>query len=366
MIENHGMVYRPARESPKAEAGMALLRGCLIGCGYVSQFHLEGWARQRLGRLVAVCDLDLARAQRACQHGVCTAYTDPREMLEREKPDFVEICTRPESHLTLIRLAAELGVHVLCQKPIAPTLGELIEMTRVCEQAGVRFMVHENFRWRGWYSRMKAELDGGRPRQPFRMGLTMHDQRCLQAGGLDSQPYFFDYPRLILYEIGPHAIDLARYFFGDPERVQCVTQHLGPQRGEDVALVTLWFPGRRVAMLDLSWATAARNTRPEWGLHDTWIEAAGGTMRTTLEGQLLWQPVEGPPELLHVPIDPNPMVEGYANTQTHFLERLQSGQPFVTDGHDSFKTMQTIFAAYDSAERGEVIDLHLDGTEGKR
>jgi predicted dehydrogenase len=336
------------------------LRGCLIGCGYVSQFHLEGWARQKLGRLVAVCDLDEAKAKAACRHGVCTAYTDVREMLEREKPDFVEICTRPESHLPLVRFAAEHGVHILCQKPIAPTLDELREMIAVCDRAKVRFMVHENFRWRSWYLRMKAELDAGRVGTPFRLGLTMHDQRCLAPNGLADQPYFFDYPRLILYEIGPHAVDLARYMFGDAERVFCTTQRLGPQRGEDVAHVTLWFPGGRVALLDLSWATAARNTRHAWGLHDTWIEGTKGTLRTTIEGQVEWLPVSGAAELLPVTIDPHPMVEGYANTQTNFLECLISGQRFATDGEDTLKTMEIIFAAYESAAHGEVKELRSD------
>src|SRR5437867_4097048 len=156
-------------------------------------------------------------------------------MLERERPDFVEICTCPESHLSLIRLAAEHGVHVLCQKPIAPTLDELREMVAVCEQACVRFMVHENFRWRRWNLRLKEELDAGRLGTPFRLCLGMHDQRCLKPDGLADQPYFFDMPRLILYEIGPHAIDFARFLFGEPERVFAVTKHSGAQRGEDQA-----------------------------------------------------------------------------------------------------------------------------------
>ena len=63
---------------------MPNLRGALIGCGYVSQFHLEAWTRQSLGRLVAVCDLDSERAKAACRHGVCTAYTDAAEMFAVE------------------------------------------------------------------------------------------------------------------------------------------------------------------------------------------------------------------------------------------------------------------------------------------
>jgi predicted dehydrogenase len=333
------------------------LKGCLIGCGYVSHFHLEGWARQKLGKLVAVCDLDLSRAQAACKYGVCTAYTNAQEMFDRERPDFVEICTRPESHLALVKLAAKNGLHVLCQKPIAPSLAELEEMIQVCDQAGVRFMVHENYRFRSWYKRMKAELDGGRLGHVFRLGLTMHDQRCLLPDGLKEQPYFFDYPRLILYEIGPHAIDLARWLMGEPHTVFCVTQRLGPQRGEDVALLTLFYPEGRVGVLDLSWATAGRNARPVWGLHDTWLEGSAGTLRTTSDGQLDWFPVGGTPETLAVTIDPDPMVEGYANTQTNFLECLASGARFATDGPDTLRTMKVIEAGYASAATGSPVRL---------
>src|SRR6516165_9439557 len=334
---------------------MSSFKGCLIGCGYVSQFHLEGWTRQKRGGLVAVCDLDEAKATAARKFGVCTAYTDAALMLQREKPDFVEICTRPESHLTLVRLAAENGVHVLCQKPIAPTLGELEEMIAICKRADVRFMVHENFRWRSWYLRMKAELSSGNLGTPFRLGVEMHDQRCLKQNGLADQPYFYQMPRLILYEIGPHAIDLARYLFGEPYQVFATSQRLGVQAGEDVVHMTLWYPEGRIGLLDMSWCTAGRDTRSEWGLHHTWIEGTNGTLRTRIDGQLEWFAVGQPGRVLAVPIDPDPMVAGYAMTQAHFLECLETGEPFCTDGDDTLRTMKIIFAGYASAESKQVV-----------
>src|SRR5262249_13654275 len=140
---------------------MPVLRGALIGCGYVSQFHLRAWTQQTRGRLVAVCDTDRSRAQAACAHGVCTAYASAAELFAGERLDLVEICPRRESHLPLVRLAAAHGVAVLCQKPAAPRLDELYEMTAVCARADVRLMIHENFRWRAWYLRLKEELDHG-------------------------------------------------------------------------------------------------------------------------------------------------------------------------------------------------------------
>ncbi len=334
-----------------------MLRGCLIGCGYVSQFHLRAWARQNLGKLVAVCDLDENKAAAAARQTGATAYADAAEMFKHQRPDFVEICTRPESHLPLARLAAERGIHVLCQKPIAPSLEQLDEMVAACRQSGIRFMVHENYRWRSWFLKMKEEMQAGRLGQVFRLSHAMHDQRCLMPNGLADQPYFAAMPRLILYEIGPHAVDVARWLFGEPQRLFAVNQRIGPQRGEDVVHLTLWFPQGRMAYLDLSWATAGRNTRPEWGLHDTWIEGDKGTLRTRSDGQLEWFPVGAPSEVLPVQIDPDPLVECYARTQAHFLECLQSGQRFATDGEDTRNTMRVVFAGYESAEKQWPIDL---------
>jgi predicted dehydrogenase len=335
---------------------MPRLHGALIGCGFVSRFHLDAWSRQQRGRLVAVCDLDLERARAACAYGVCTAYADAAEIFARERLNFVEICTRPESHLPLVRLAAAHGIHVLCQKPAAPSLAELEEMIATCARSGVRLMIHENFRWRSWYLRMKEEMLRGTVGRPFRLRLAMHDQRCLQTDGLKDQPYFAHMPRLILYEIGPHAIDLARYFFGEPEWLTCVTQKIGTQQGEDVALVTLGFPGR-TAVLDLSWATATHASRPQWGLFDTGLEGDAGTLHVDLQGQLCLDRPGSASEVLPVPVSDDPLVDGYAATQAHFLECLERDVPFATDGPDTLRTMRLVFAAYDAADRKEIIRL---------
>jgi predicted dehydrogenase len=339
---------------------MSQLRGALIGCGYVSGFHLRAWTQQVRGCLVAVCDRELPKAQAARAHGICAAYAEAADLFARERLDFVEICTRPEAHLPLVRLAAEHGVSVLCQKPAAPRLDELAEMTALCAQAGVRLMIHENFRWRAWYLRMKEEMQRGTVGRPFRLRLAMHDQRCLRAGGLDLQPYFADMPRLILYEIGPHAIDLARFFFGEPEWLSCVTHHVGRQRGEDVALVTLGYP-ERTAVLDLSWATASCHSRPEWGLFDTWLEGDGGSLHVERDGQLRLDHADGTARTLPVPIGKDPLVDSYAATQAHFLEGLETGAPFCTDGPDTLRTMGLVFTAYRAAEHRQVVQLPSDG-----
>jgi predicted dehydrogenase len=332
-------------------------RGGLIGCGFVSRLHVAAWGRQTLGRLAAVCDVDAERAAAVGRSAGVPAYHDAAEMFRRERLDVVEVCTGPGSHLPLTRLAAEHGVHVLCQKPAAPTLADLDAMIAACDAAGIRLMIHENYRWRPWNVRLRDEVLAGRVGTPARLVIHVHDQRCVRPGGLADQPYFAAMPRLILYEVGPHVIDFARWLLGEPARVFAVTRRVGPQAGEDMAAVTLEFPGGAVTQLDLSWATAARAGRPEWGLFETWVDGDRGTLRTRPDGQLQWSPADGPCEVLPVAVGDDPLTGCYTATQAHFLERLRSGEPFATDGRDTRRTMRGVFAAYESAERGQPVDL---------
>lgn len=337
------------------EQGRAFLGG-LVGCGYVSQFHLEGWRRQTQGKLAAVCDLDAERAAAAADRfDIHHWYCDARTMFQNQRLDFVEICTRPESHEKLIELAAEHGVHVLCQKPIASDLATIDRMIDTCRTHGVRLMVHENWRFRPWVVRLVEEVRRGTVGVPLRLRMNAHDFRCLAPGGLDEQPYFAHMPRLILFEMGPHLVDVARQLFGEPDTVFCCTNRFGAQAGEDAAHLVLRFRGGQTAMLDLCWATAGHpDDRPAWGLNETVLEGTGGTIRTTRDGDLLLQHPDGSSDLLAVGCSADPRLDSYARTQEHFLECLATGAPFATDIEDNRRAMAILFAGYRSAATGRV------------
>src|SRR5882724_96991 len=95
----------------------APLRCGLIGCGFFAQFHIDAWRRMPGVEMAAVADPDLDRAR----HAAPRAYSTAEEMLDTEQLDFVDIATRPDSHLRLVRLAASRKIPAICQKPMAPT-----------------------------------------------------------------------------------------------------------------------------------------------------------------------------------------------------------------------------------------------------
>ena len=274
------------------------LRGALIGCGYVSQFHLEGWSRVPDARLVAVCDMDRERLERASERvPEARCYTEAARLFDHEEDlDFVEICTQAESHRELVELAARHGVHVLCQKPAALARSDFRAMIDACITAGVRLMIHENWRFRPWYRGLRDEIDAGLIGRPIRLRISHHDARALRPDGLAAQPYLATMRRLILMDMGCHLVDTARYLIGEVQTVSATIGRYGRSTaGEDVAMLALYFAGGALGLLDLSWCTSPDGARPEWALNPTVIEGTDGTVRLMTDGSLEWTSPDRPP-----------------------------------------------------------------------
>src|SRR5215831_14890715 len=118
------------------------MRGAIIGCGYFGSIHLEAWRRMPGVEITAACDPAPGRAEKFASR----AYLIAEEMIERERPDFVDIATRPSEHLSLVSLAARHRIPAICQKPMAPFWEEAVAMVEVAERADSRLMIHEKWR----------------------------------------------------------------------------------------------------------------------------------------------------------------------------------------------------------------------------
>ena len=333
------------------------LQGALIGCGFVAQHHLRAWPQVTDARLVALCDLNPQRLEQAgAMVPGARLYTDPAAMFEAEESlDFVEICTRPDSHRELVELAARYRVDVLCQKPAAAVRSELKAMIEACVSAGTRLMIHENWRFRPWYRAMRAEIDAGTIGRPIRLRINHRDTRALRPDGYDEQPYFRTMPRLILLEMGCHLIDTARYLIGEVQTVSATLGKFGRQsQGEDVATLSLYFAGGCLGLLDMTWCASADQGRPEWALNETVAEGTGGTLRLLSDGSLEWISPTGRRERISVNLPPDDQVyvDGYVATQRHFINGLLTGAEHETRASDTLRTMDVVWTAYRAAEEG--------------
>src|SRR6185295_5739480 len=157
-----------------------VLKGGIIGCGFFAERHMEAWRRIPEAEIVAAADPRLDRAQTFAGR----AYGSAEEMLDRERLDFVDIITRVETHLPLVRLAVQRKIPIICQKPIAPGWGAALELVNAAESAGVPLMIHENWRWQAWYRVAQEMIARGEIGAPIGYGF-----RTRTRDGIGDEPY---------------------------------------------------------------------------------------------------------------------------------------------------------------------------------
>lgn len=218
------------------------IRVACAGTGYFSRFQYRAWKRIPEVDLVAVCNRTRSRAEAfSAEFGIPHVHTDVALMLRDAKPDLLDVITPPETHLSVIQAAAATGTDVICQKPFCTTLGEAREATSIAEAAGIRLIIHENFRFQPWYKVIKQILEDGRLGRVFQATFRLRpgDGQGPDAYR-DRQPYFREMPRFLIHETAIHLIDVFRYLFGEVETVTALLRRLNPVvAGEDSGLFVL-------------------------------------------------------------------------------------------------------------------------------
>ena len=314
----------------------------MIGAGFFAQFQAEAWRRMAGVELVAIADSAVGKAREfAAQFGIARAYESVEVMLDAEKPDFVDIVTRPDTHLPLTRLAAQRGIHVICQKPMAPSVAESIAMCEACEAANVRLMIHENWRWQPWYREAHRRIAAGE------LGALKHisfDWRTGDGNGPEpyaAQPYFREMPRLLIHESLVHILDTFCFLAGELQVTACETRRVNPViAGEDWAEIRVRFAGGAEGFIH-----GDRQTGPvpsPVAMGSMVIEGESGMLCTTPEGHLRLND-----RLLDFALP----TLGYKGDsvlamQQHLLDCLRTGQPAESEGRAYLATVKLVEDCY--------------------
>lgn len=330
------------------------LKGVAIGAGYFSKFQYEAWTRIPEVDITALCNSNLVRAKDIMDaYGVKNHYTDYKDMILTEKPDFVDIITPPETHFEMCKFAADHGVHIICQKPLAPTIEESKKIVDYVASKGVRFVVHENFRFQPWHREIKKIIDNDDLGELFnlnfrsRMGDGWGDDAYLAR-----QPYFRDYKKLLVYETGVHFIDTFRYHAGEVKSVYAILKKLNPViKGEDAGLMILNFNNQTTAVWDANRFNENNFKKSRYTFGEYLIEGSKGGLRLYSDGKITIQNL-GKPEKEHT-YTHNDI--GFAGDccyifQRDFIDKLISGDAFETNGFNYLKTLTVQDAVYKSAE----------------
>lgn len=223
----------------------------MIGAGWIAAQHLERIRRRRGVELAGVADLDVERA--ASIAGGAPVHSDWRELIERQRPDAVFVCTPPLTHCEIAVTALHHHVNVYLEKPIARGLEDARTIVDAAARSDAVCAVGYQYRGIDVLDDLRAQLEGQE------IGLVI----AIATGPTKSRPWFLDRAQGggNLLERASHSIDLARAVAGEVVAVQAaaasvrLAQSAGGESGdiEDAATLALHFAGGGVGSVQIAW-----------------------------------------------------------------------------------------------------------------
>lgn len=314
------------------------IRIAIIGCGGIAHTHARAYAANSdICQLVACADIAPQAAESMAREFGCAAYQDAATMLDEIRPDAVSICTPPSSHLPMTQLAAERGVAVLCEKPLARNLAEAQQMVDLVESSGILFMNALCHRFHGPVQQARQLIQEGS------LGKLVQFQNRFAFRFQGVEQRWFTDPEIagggILLDTAVHSLDLFRFLAGEVATVCAQTSTSLPIQVEDSATLLLRSVDNVIGEISCSWVTPP-------GEAIVRVYGTEGTLEIdySREPNLRYRLAAG--EWVPVPFD-GP--DRFAAETRHFVECVRDNcQPRVTV-YDGARAMALIAQAYASA-----------------
>ncbi|MEN4099535.1 MAG: Gfo/Idh/MocA family oxidoreductase, partial [Anaerolineaceae bacterium] len=192
-----------------------------VGCGEIAQFHARALHKTGAARIVAVFDRQYENAREISERYGARQYIEVDPLLADPEIDAVYILTRHDSHAGYIHQALAANKHIFCEKPLALTLEDALDIQRAVVTSGRFLMVGFNHRWNPAI-RWSLEWLASSTTPVNSVQLTFTTAPFLESwAGLEGEGGG------VLPCLGSHAFDLACAFLGDtPNRVAAFTSRL--------------------------------------------------------------------------------------------------------------------------------------------
>jgi UDP-N-acetyl-2-amino-2-deoxyglucuronate dehydrogenase len=344
----------------------------IVGCGNISDNHFQSYSSLADVEVVGVCDVDLARARDfASDRGIAHAVGSVQELIALGI-DALSVCTPHPTHEAVVTTAAEAGVHVLCEKPIATDVASAERMVQAAKHNGVTLgVVFQRRFWPGAQA-LRAAIDDGRLGQP----MLGHCQVLLHRGTdyYDAAEWRGTWAADgggVLMTQAIHNIDLLQWFMGDPVEVSAKAGAfiLGDSiEVEDTAAALITFAsgaiatlaatvaaspnlGTRIIVTGSNGATVNVTEYPEGSdaVNDLWAipgeERAGTVFADGLSGDIPVAEVNARLLPLH------------KLQVADFVDAVRTRRAPAVSGQEAMKSLQIVAAIYESARTGLPVKI---------
>ena len=357
------------------------IRIALVGCGRISRNHIKAIAaHHERAELVAICDTQAERLEKAQQFiaeagsEYFVAATNPAqfssysEMLaavqsQSTSVDLVVLATPSGLHPGQVIAAAEAGVHVCTEKPMATSWADGVAMVKACDQAGVHLFVVKQNRFNSTLQLVKRQLQAGRFGKLAMVAVNVFWQRPQSYYDQDSWRGTWEFDGGAMMNQASHYVDLLYWLVGPVESVSASIATLGRNiEAEDTAALQLRWRNGALGTMAVTMLTYPKNLEGSITLlGETGTVKIGGLAVNQIDHWSFADTCPDDDEVERVNYQATSVYGfGHPPYYENMLDTLQFFEKPFCDGREGLKSLEIIISAYRSARSGQTVHLPLD------
>ena len=334
-----------------------MIRIGVIGYGYWGPNIVRNFHTSSSSEVVMVCDKSekcLERLKKA--HPSIPFTTDENEILKSPDIDVVAVVTPVWTHFELAKKALENGKHVFVEKPFTSSVAQAEELIELAERKNLKIMVDHTFLFTGAVKKIRQLVN-----EKALGDLYYYDSLRVNLG-------LFQHDVNVIWDLAPHDLSIMDYVIQEKAEAVVATGEKHLNGVEDVAFITIYFPKRIIAHVNVNWLSPVK-------------------VRTTLIGgekkMLVWNDLEAdekikiydkgvsmatnPSNLHHLLVSYRSgdmwapqveQIEALRAETSYFLECIENNQTLLNDGAAGLRVVRILEAADKSIrKRGEAVML---------
>ena len=319
----------------------------IVGCGYIGRTHAMAFSYTPRVEIVAAADKNEERAKELAAKYKAKPYGDYTDMIDSEKLDAVSIALPSRLHAEATVYALKHGLHVLCEKPMAPSLEECDRMIKEARERSLNLMIGQSHRYWQLDREAKWIIDKGFIGEIIMLhNLTM--TVIPERWGDD-----------ILMGTAVHFIDTIRWWVGSD--VEIVYGKAGSYVSKYVDNAMAIFTFKNGVPASIGMLNTPGNDGP--GFIRSYIYGSEGIVETDHYTEIYLQRKNGQRTLLHSirssGFDGPNRVKTFSLETTEFVNSILEGRDPAIPGEEGRKNIEIILAWMKSSETGEPVKLPL-------
>lgn len=336
---------------------MDKLKIAVVGAGSIAQVaHLPNWSKMENVELVSICDVDKGKVNKLTERfNIPRWYFVLDEMLHQEKLDALHICTPSLHHFPMAQLALSKGVNVLVEKPIALNARDAQKLTDYAAKHNLTLMVGMHNRFRDDVQILRNFLAQGELGEIFyiKTGWLKKWEKHQMSGWYSEKK---SSGGGVLIDLGIQLMDLAFFITNFPQlkKVRLYDYHLNPDMDvEDAALAVIETKSGQTITIEISWKMYLE--KDTMYTHIFGKNGAAKLNPLRIHKEMHNNLVNVSP--FHQTSKVDQFKKAYSKELKHFVKVLRGEEQSISSGEDALRVMKILDALYESAKRGEEVNI---------